>query len=73
MNESTIGQVQMEFYRKHKAGCAFAAFVAKDPLKYGWMQEVIEAKHDAIESEIQKAINVDGIATLSLIFPEITN
>jgi len=64
---------QTEFYRTKKAGCIFAAFVAKNPSKYGWHQEIVDADTGQVNSIIEQAIDNQSISTLSLIFPSIQN
>lgn len=62
---------QLEFYKKNRAGCAFAALAAKIPLKYGWMHYVISTEKLNIMHHVQKAISNPGISTVSLIFPDV--
>lgn len=72
MNTKAIIQAQQEFFRKHKAGCGFAALAAKDPARYGWVQKIVEADYTVIELEIRKAIADASVTTLSLILPDVT-
>ena len=72
MDINDIKNKQLHFYRTSRAGCAFAAVAAKNPLRYGWIQVITAPESEAINSEIQKAISDNTITTLSLIFPSIT-
>lgn len=65
---------QLEFYRNRKAGCIFAAIVARNPKKYAW-QQIILGKTDSekIDEIIETAINEENISTLSIILPDIIN
>ena len=63
---------QLEFFCQSKAGCAFAAFAAGNPIKYGWIHNILKAVDaSAIDTEIEQAINLQEVTTLSLIFPDV--
>jgi len=72
MQDGTVIATQLEFYRRRKAGCLFAAFAASDPSKYGWRLLVGSADEDRIEESIQAAIISPEVFTQSIIFPSIT-
>lgn len=71
MNTSDVIAAQLEFYRNNKAGCAFAAFAAKTPQKYGWSQKVISPTVASIDSTIEEAIASPETTMVSLIFPDV--
>ena len=72
MADKAIKLAQMDFFRKSKAGCIFAAVAAKDPEKYGWIQKIVTVDWNIIEQEIQEATTANSVTTLSLIFPSVT-
>lgn len=71
MNTEAIFQSQMTFFKLRKAGCIFAAYVAKNPKKYGWFQKIVKSNLCEIEDAISSSISSKSITTISLIFPEI--
>jgi len=69
MNE--ILKKQLDFYRNRKAGCIFAAIVARNPKRYGWNHVILnEANHNEIDNIISKSIDSSS-STLSLLFPNV--
>ena len=71
MREETVIETQLEFYRRGKAGCLFAAHAAEDPSKYGWRLLVGNVDKDRIEELIQSAISLPEVSTQSIIFPSV--
>lgn len=72
-DELLIISAQLDFFRQGKAGCAFAAFAASDPIKYGWIHKILAVDASAIDAEIESAINTQDVTTLSLIFPGVNS
>ena len=73
MNHSGIKEAQLEFYRKHRAGCSFAGVAARDPEYYGWQQYVISDNAKHISQTIDESIVNDEIKMMSMIFPSVTS
>lgn len=71
MEASDILTAQMEFYRRNRAGCAFAAFAAKDHRKYGWTQTITAPNAPAIDALIQSAITDPKVTMVSAVFPTV--
>lgn len=71
MRASDVIAAQLEFYRNKKTGCAFAAFAAKFPQKYGWSQKVISPDVTSIDAAIEEAIASADTTMVSLIFPDV--
>ncbi|MCL1473388.1 hypothetical protein [Argonema antarcticum] len=72
MNEDfSVITTQLDFFRQGKAGCVFAAYVAGNPLKYGWIHKILNVDACAIDAEIAQAIDLPEVTTLSLIFPDV--
>ncbi|GAC1405650.1 MAG: hypothetical protein NVSMB52_19430 [Chloroflexota bacterium] len=71
MSDEKVLEAQLDFYRRGRAGCRFAAHAATEPARYGWHHRIASAKLTEIESEIVKAIDAAAITTLSLTFPEV--
>lgn len=71
MEADLIKRLQLEFFRRNLAGCAFAALAAKEPERYGWYQRVVEAASSAIEGELGAAIDDKRVTMISLIFPRV--
>jgi hypothetical protein len=69
--EKQICDAQMDFYRRNKAGCLFAAVAAKNPEAYGWYQRVLAPEAASIKATVVSAIAARGVSTLSLIFPRV--
>ena len=69
--DELIEEKQREFFRNNRAGCAFAAFAAKDPVKYGWRSLVTPLSADAIGVKLRDAIANPETQALSLIFPSV--
>lgn len=63
---------QLEFYRKGKAGCLFAAHAALNPDRFGWRFSIVKPEREQIEETVQSAIDLEGVSTQSLVFPEVT-
>lgn len=64
-------QAQLEFYRKGRAGCAFAALAARNPLKYGWRFASVSVDSAKIDQAIELAVLSKSTTTMSLVFPEV--
>lgn len=65
-------ETQLEFYKKRKAGCIFAAIVAKNPKKYSWYHCILnQVDNTEIDEVIGGAIADKDISTLSIIFPSV--
>ncbi|PIP55853.1 MAG: hypothetical protein CO183_00085 [Candidatus Zambryskibacteria bacterium CG_4_9_14_3_um_filter_42_9] len=71
MQEQTIIETQLEFYRNGGAGCLFAAHAARDPSKYGWRFSISNVDTVQIEELIQSAISLADVSTQSIIFPSV--
>lgn len=71
MQEQTIIETQLEFFRKGKAGCLFAAYAARDPSRFGWRLSVSDVGQAQIEELIQSAISLEDVSTQSIIFPSV--
>ena len=69
--DELVKEEQRGFFRGNRAGCAFAAFAAKDPVKYGWRSLVIPVSPDAIGVQLRDAIDSPDTQALSLIFPSV--
>jgi len=70
MTDNEIKEEQFDFYKKHKAGCSFAAIVARQPDNYGWHQEVLR-NLDFFDKVVETSIKNNDVSTLSLILPNI--
>ncbi len=71
MQEEAVIETQLEFYRRGKAGCLFAAYAAVNPSKYGWRLLVSNVDKDRVEKLIQLAISLPEVSTQSIIFPSV--
>lgn len=71
--DELVKEEQRGFFRGNNAGCAFAAFAAKDPVKYGWRSLVTPVSPDAIGVQLRNAIDSPKTQALSLIFPSVQN
>jgi len=71
MQDRTVVETQLEFYRKGDAGCLFAAHSAGNPSYFGWKLSVSEVKKTQIESIMQSAISDQETSTQSIIFPSV--
>ncbi|MBN4051607.1 hypothetical protein JYU16_02220 [bacterium AH-315-M05] len=68
---------QLAWHKLTKQGCAFAAFMSKDPKKFGWEricidEEVNEELINKINEKIISSIKDEKIFALSIILPKIT-
>lgn len=70
MTDNEIKETQFDFYKKHKAGCSFAAIVARQPENYGWFQEVLRDL-DNFDEVVDASRNNKEVSTLSIILPNI--
>jgi len=68
-SDSEIIDAQVEFYHSNGAGCGFAAYAARDTVKFGWHHKVLPAEEKEIDLAIERAIKESTVSTLSLIFP----
>lgn len=73
MQHQVIKQVQMDFFRNNGTGCAFAAYAARNPEKYGWHQEVVPADAGSVDRAAEAAVASDKVSMVSLIFPEVVS
>ncbi|OGI15227.1 MAG: hypothetical protein A3E38_02905 [Candidatus Moranbacteria bacterium RIFCSPHIGHO2_12_FULL_54_9] len=71
MQEQAVIDVQLEFFKKGGAGCLFAAYAARDPVKFGWRLSVSEIEKTQIENLVQSAVSLEDVSTQSLIFPSV--
>jgi len=71
LDNLAILEMQRSFFSRNRAGCAFAAYAAKRPSKYGWRSVVLVPTVDKIAHELAGAIADPGVQALSLIFPDI--
>jgi hypothetical protein len=69
--DELVKEEQRGFFKSNRAGCAFAAFAAKDPVKYGWRSHVVPVSPDAISVQLRDAIDSPDTQALSLIFPSV--
>lgn len=69
--DELVKEEQREFFKDNRAGCAFAAFAAKNPIKYGWRSVVTEVSPEAIGVHLRDAIASPKTQVLSLIFPSV--
>lgn len=66
--DAIILRRQARFFRKNLAGCAFAAYAARDMKRFGWAQKVLDIAAPQINSAIRGAIEDPKISTFSLVF-----
>lgn len=71
MQEQAIIETQLEFFRKGKAGCLFAAYAAREPSRFGWRLSVSDVEKTQVEELIQAAIRLENVSTQSIIFPSV--
>lgn len=71
MNERSIIETQLSFYRTGGAGCLFAAHAARDPEKYEWRLSISEVDTVQIEGIIQSAITLWEVSTQNILFPSV--
>lgn len=71
MMDDLVKEQQRRFFRDNHAGCAFAAYAAKKPAKYGWLSLIVLPKSDEIEKALRDAIDCAATQVLSLIFPSV--
>lgn len=68
----TVIDAQVEFFRKGRSGCTFAAYAARDPEFYEWHHVVVGSDaYGEIEDIIATAIADENISTLAMVFPEV--
>lgn len=73
MQSESIKAAQREFFRKNRAGCAFAAYIAKTgPASYGWRTEIVEVNADAIAQHLRHGIADPATEILSMVFPDVS-
>jgi hypothetical protein len=63
-----LARGQIKFFRNNLAGCSFAAYAARDPRKFGWSYQVIDANAAEIDGAVRQASDDPAISTLSLVF-----
>ena len=71
MKEEDIINAQLEFFKKGKTGCLFAAYAARDPKRFEWKFSISDINPGNIEKIIQDAITAPDISTQSIIFPTV--
>jgi len=71
--DQNIINTQLDFYKKGRAGCLFAAHAATNPDRYGWQLSVATPEKDKIEVLVRSATSLDHISTQSIIFPNVTS
>ncbi|MBP9742753.1 MAG: hypothetical protein KBD37_05275 [Burkholderiales bacterium] len=74
MNKSQeeIYTEQINFFKRGKSGCIFAALAATNPKKYCWQQiQIKQICPNIIDSQIESYMSAPEISTLSVVFPEI--
>lgn len=69
--DELVKEGQRGFFTGNRAGCAFAALAAKNPVKYGWRSVVTPVSPDAIGVQLRDAIDSPETQALSLIFPSL--
>lgn len=69
--DDLVKEEQRRFFRGNKAGCAFAAFAAKNPVKFGWRSLIVPVSPEAIGAQLRNAIDSPETQALSLIFPSV--
>lgn len=63
---------QIEFFRRGRSGCTFAAAAARNPLHFEWHHVVVSpGQYGDIQRIIGEAVADQTISTLALIFPDI--
>lgn len=73
MSDELVKEEQRRFFKENQSGCAFAAYAAKKPSKYGWRSVVLDPDTKLIQSTLCEAIHDNDVQALSLIFPSVTN
>lgn len=71
VDDEQVKKAQWQFFSRNKSGCAFAAYAAKRPDKYGWSSVVLQVTPSTIGEALASAIADPDVTTLSLIFPEV--
>lgn len=70
--DQDIIDAQMEFFRKGKSGCSFAAFAARDPKHFEWHHRVVlPDQYATVQAIVAEAILDDEVSTLALVFPDV--
>lgn len=69
--KQSVIELQLDFYKKSKAGCLFAAHAAKDPTKFGWRLSVSDVDKTQFDGLINSAISTSSISTQSILFPSV--
>ena len=71
MQEEAVKEAQRQFFARNRSGCAFAAYAAKRPKKYGWLSVITEVDAGNISETLGAAINDPDVQALSMIFPNV--
>jgi hypothetical protein len=71
VEDSQVKEDQRQFFSRNRAGCAFAAYAAKRPDKYGWASVVLEVDTGWIDEALAHAIADPDTEALSMIFPSV--
>lgn len=69
--DDPVKEAQRRFFSRNKAGCAFAAYAAKRPAKYGWASVILPVAADSIGQELGNAIADPTTQAISMIFPDV--
>lgn len=71
MEDNQVKNAQREFFRRNRSGCAFAAYAAQRPEKYGWSAIILPVDPSLIGDALARAIADPAVEALSLIFPSV--
>jgi hypothetical protein len=71
MQEESIIAAQLEFYKRGKAGCLFAAHAANNPAKFGWRLTIAKPERRNLIAITESAIALSAVSTQSIIFPSV--
>lgn len=62
----------LDFFVRNRSGCAFAAYAARDALKYEWCHVTLGLEDVGLLNEIiAESVASAEVSTLSVIFPEV--
>lgn len=66
-------EAQRKFFARNKAGCAFAAYAARNLERYGWQQIACAPTKNEIDAVVCRAAKDPQVTTLSMLFPCVTS